>query len=106
MVGPENDKFVLTAEGYSGDAGDSLYYHNDQQFSTKDQDNDKKPVSSCSQERMGGWWYNSCARASLNGLYNTDKLNRNKQNVYWYDLKTGYHPLKFSEIKFREHNEH
>ena len=39
-IGDSVSKFRLTVSGYSGTAGDSLTYHNNQKFSTKDQNND------------------------------------------------------------------
>ena len=101
MVGPENDNYVLTVDGYSGDAGDSLSYHDGLQFSTKDRDNDKWPYS-CSQSWKGGWWYKTCLKTNLNGLYSTDKQRSNAGTVCWWDWKRGFFPSKFSEMKFRE----
>ncbi|MEW8547737.1 MAG: fibrinogen-related protein, partial [Candidatus Thiodiazotropha sp.] len=101
VIGPESDNYRLTAEGYSGDAGDSLEYYNGQQFSTKDRDNDRWSSQSCSQWYKGGWWYDSCHRSNLNGLYNTDKQSTDGKNVVWLYWKSSY-PLKFSEMKFRD----
>ncbi|XP_028391550.1 uncharacterized protein LOC114516313 isoform X2 [Dendronephthya gigantea] len=39
-VADESDKYRLNIGNYSGDAGDSLAYHNQMQFTTKDSDND------------------------------------------------------------------
>ena len=99
MVGSENDNYVLTVDGYSGDARDSLARHN-KQFSTKDRDNDSGS-SSCSQLFKGGWWYNACYDSNLNGLYNTDKQSTDKKNIRW-NRWNGAYPLKFTEMKFRE----
>lgn len=104
MIGSKSTKYVLMAEGYTGDAGDSLSYSNGQQFSTKDRDNDKRSSSSCSQEYKGGWWYYSCTSSNLNGLYSTDKQSRDVKNVCWWDWKHGRYPLKFTEMKFRLHD--
>ena len=48
-----------------GDASDSLTYHNQIQFSTKDNDN----VNNCAGMYNGAWWYKSCHKSNLNGPY-------------------------------------
>ncbi|XP_060553713.1 fibrinogen-like protein A [Ruditapes philippinarum] len=45
-------------------------YHNGQAFSTYDHDVDKYGAS-CAVKFQGGWWYNSCYYANLNGPYIT-----------------------------------
>ena len=57
-VGSESSHYVLTSDGYTGDAGDSFGKgsgeHNGQPFSTKDADNDAYSES-CAQVYKGGW---------------------------------------------------
>jgi len=52
-------------------AGDSMLYNgynlNGEQFTTRDQDNDHYHTN-CAIEFSGGWWYNKCQSACLNGL--------------------------------------
>lgn len=38
------------------------------QFSSFDIDNDKK-LGNCAAEHSGGWWFNNCHGAYLNGLW-------------------------------------
>ena len=47
-------KYQLNIAGYSGDAGDSLLYHNGSKFSTKDQNNDVA-YRNCAVEFKGAW---------------------------------------------------
>ena len=96
MIGPESDGYKLEVSGYSGNATDSLEYHNERTFITKDRDNRIK----CSTKYKGGWWYDKCHRANLNGLYNS--TNRGA-GVIWVRWK-GPYPLRFVEMKFREIN--
>ncbi|XP_056001820.1 angiopoietin-1-like [Ostrea edulis] len=74
-IGNEQDNYRLYLVGNSsgtlGDrminvpSGDKL---NGMKFSTKDRDNDRHH-GSCADSHFGGWWYNSCHDAYLNGLY-------------------------------------
>lgn len=70
-------------------------------FSTKDSDNDgwTSFLRSCAKRNEGGWWYNECAYANLNGVYRSDD-ETGKVNIYWNAFQ-GYHPLKFTEMKIR-----
>ena len=100
-VGPESGKYVLTATGYSGDAGDALEYHNRRPFSTKDADNDAYGTS-CSQNFKGGWWYGSCHASNLNGLYLGGEHKSYADGINWKFWKGKNYSLKFVEMKFRE----
>ena len=77
--------------------------HNNQQFSTKDQDNDSAGSQHCASAHSSGWWYNNCHDAHLNGLYyvpgapNKPELN---QLIDWDGLGPEK-PLKYTEIKIR-----
>ncbi|XP_033624589.1 ficolin-2-like [Asterias rubens] len=44
-------------------------YNNMMLFSTRDMDNDIKRMEHCAQTCRGGWWYDRCYRANLNGVY-------------------------------------
>ncbi|XP_065301845.1 techylectin-5A-like isoform X5 [Dermacentor albipictus] len=46
---------------------DSLYNCNHSKFSTFDQDHDNTEYH-CAEKYRGGWWYNNCHSANLNGL--------------------------------------
>ena len=98
MVGPESDGYRLQVGRYSGDAGDSLEYHNGKTFVTKDRDNDRH----CSRDRMGGWWYDQCNFSNLNGVYNSTGHSIDHKGVVWYHWKGWTYSLKFVEMKFRE----
>ena len=97
MIGPESDEYKLRVSGYSGNAGDSLEYHNGKTFKTKDRNNWHK----CSTRNKGGWWYNTCHYVNLNGLYN---VTNNSVGVIWRHWKGWHYSLRFVEMKFREIN--
>ncbi|KAH8299330.1 hypothetical protein KR044_000399 [Drosophila immigrans] len=67
IVGNESDAFALLSLGkYSGDAGDSLRYHELMPFSTFDNDH---TTTQCPLSNVGAWWYNACEHSNLNGQY-------------------------------------
>ena len=61
-----------------------MAYSNVMQFSTYDSDNDKSS-GNCSFVNQGGWWYNSCYQANLNGTHTIPTLPGVSQN--WARLK-------------------
>ncbi|XP_061524733.1 LOW QUALITY PROTEIN: fibrinogen alpha chain [Phycodurus eques] len=73
-VGPEEEGYPLHVSGYSGTSGDALtepdaassVSHNGMKFSSWDRDNDTG-VGNCAATHGGGWWYNNCQSANLNG---------------------------------------
>ncbi|XP_076085486.1 microfibril-associated glycoprotein 4-like isoform X1 [Mytilus galloprovincialis] len=72
LVGDEWSQYQLHVSNYSGDSGNFLmhpkYNHNGMPFSTYDHDADDSPLN-CAAQYKGGWWYNHCLIANLNGRY-------------------------------------
>ncbi|XP_048588409.1 techylectin-5A-like [Nematostella vectensis] len=70
-VGDEKSKYRLYLGRYSGDAGDSMStIHNNQPFSTGDNESDPKKMIHCAREFQGGWWYGTpCHKSNPNGPY-------------------------------------
>ncbi|KAM8881888.1 fibrinogen alpha chain [Synchiropus picturatus] len=85
-VGTEEDGFHLSVSGYSGDAGDALDAgdspHNGMKFSTFDRDNDKSEHN-CAEMYSGGWWYNNCLSANINGIYHLNNKSIRNKKVCW-----------------------
>ncbi|XP_065830597.1 ficolin-2-like isoform X2 [Oscarella lobularis] len=92
-VGDESTKYVLGVSGYSGNASDSLGWHNGMKFSTKDQDNDNFK-GNCAVSYLGSWWFDECYVSNLNGYQYTSR-----NGIRWSGWKSG--TLKYSEMKFR-----
>ncbi|KAM3595737.1 uncharacterized protein V6R79_001847 [Siganus canaliculatus] len=89
--------YKLSVGGYSGTAGDSLSYHNNRVFSTKDRD--PAPfITRCAMSYRGGWWYKNCHEANLNGLYGIDVKH---QGVIWTTWKGKEYSIDFTEMKMR-----
>ncbi|XP_066271538.1 microfibril-associated glycoprotein 4-like [Branchiostoma lanceolatum] len=100
-VEDEIHKYRLTVEGYSGTAGDAMTMHNSQFFSTLDKDNDSTGSYHCAQTYKGGWWYNRCHDANLNGLYHGGQHQSAADGVNWQQWKGNYYSLKHTEMKIR-----
>ena len=69
QVGGPRTNYTLTlgaGRGTKNYMHDAMRLHNGNQFSTYDIDNDKNS-GSCAESYKGGWWYNSCHNANLNG---------------------------------------
>jgi len=102
VVGNRDSDYILTARGYSGTAGDSLTYHSGMRFSTKDHDVDPH-ASHCSQNYMGGWWYNGCYYANPNGLYlHGDEGTAGKGMEWWHWYRRHNYSMKKIEFKIRK----
>ena len=81
-------------------AGDSLSYQNNQQFSTKDRDNDKWVGGHCAQLHHGAWWYDECKHSNLNGKY----LSNGQIDwigVVWRYWKNSGYSMKRAEMKIK-----
>ncbi|XP_076650019.1 protein scabrous [Halictus rubicundus] len=60
--------YRLLVDGYVGNATDALSYQNGMPFSAKDRDMDDS-AAHCAANYHGGWWFNRCQHANLNGKY-------------------------------------
>ncbi|KAM9728477.1 fibrinogen like 1B isoform 2-T2 [Menidia menidia] len=113
-ISNEADKYRLQYGQYSGQAGDALTGGggmveqwsaslSGMQFSTRDQDNDRFLQGSCAQENKGGWWFNRCHAANLNGkFYRSGKYKANNDNgVVWGTWKGLWYSLRHTTMKVR-----
>ncbi|XP_056394984.1 ficolin-1-B-like [Hyla sarda] len=83
-----------------GSAGDSLTYHKNNNFSTKDRDNDIAGHN-CAASYRGGWWYGACHDSNLNGLYLKGNHSSYANGVNWLKGRGYHYSYQVSEIKFR-----
>lgn len=90
-VESEEQGYRLRVSGYTGDAGDALLLpgsdasshlsHNGMKFSTYDKDQDRW-AENCAEVYGGGWWYNNCQSANLNGIYYRGVYHPEKNTPY------------------------
>ena len=76
-----------------------LSFHSGMQFSTKDQDNDRRS-GSCARDNKGAWWYKNCHHSNLNGQYLGGTHDTFAEGVNWMTFRS-YYSLKRSEMKLR-----
>ena len=96
-VSDELSKFTLRVGVYSGTAGNPLDFHNNCAFSTFDRDNDLDKYH-CAESQRGGWWFNKCDYANLNG----DWGGRDNKGMEWDGFITTSQSVDFSEMKIRK----
>ena len=91
---------------YIGKGESNPFVHNNMKFSTFDCDNDPVTWSSCSKctGGRGGWWFNGCFGANLNGL-NYDKNENKAGGIVWYLFNTDdFTSLKTVTMSIRPNN--
>ncbi|XP_072015684.1 angiopoietin-4-like [Amphiura filiformis] len=104
-IGSRRQDFRMRFDDYiAGNASDALAYHKGSSFTTSDKDNDDTTSVNCATVHNGGWWFKSCDRVNLNGLYYT----RGTYNGQWDDgiewkLEDGppFHSLRSTEMKIK-----
>ncbi|XP_041076846.1 ficolin-2-like isoform X2 [Polyodon spathula] len=95
----ESEKYKLVLSGFTGGtAGDSLTYHNNMPFSTKDQD---VSLSKCPETYKGAWWYNNCHYSNLNGLYKQGSHETYANGVNWKTWRGYNYSYKYTAMKIR-----
>lgn len=117
-IGPEAEGYPLNVSEYHGDAGDALIKgqpdlgaflsHANMKFSTYDRDSDKWEEN-CAEMYGGGWWYNNCQSANLNGIYfkggqydpGSNVPYEIENGVVWLPLKPADYSLKTVRMKVR-----
>lgn len=71
---------------------------NGKKFTTKDRDNDFN-TENCAVLFHGAWWFRSCSRSNMNGLYQTDGAE-NETTIHWYTWHNRK-ALKRTEMKVK-----
>ena len=110
VVDSEENKYFLIVDGYSGTAGNSLSYSNQEYFTTKDRDNDKNPDNNCANisekvpVTVGGWWYFNCYESCLTKTFSEyDTVHKTYLPApQWFKLRNNYNHLKGAEMMLRE----
>ncbi|XP_077156166.1 fibrinogen alpha chain [Paroedura picta] len=118
-IGSEPEGYSLSVSDYEGTAGDALIIgseeegrehtaHANMKFSTFDRDNDQWEEN-CAEVYGGGWWYNNCQAANLNGIYYSggqyDPRNNSpyeiENGVVWVPFRSSDYSFKIARMKIR-----
>ncbi|XP_066242921.1 fibrinogen alpha chain [Saccopteryx leptura] len=118
-VGSEAEGYALQVSSYEGTAGDALVEgsveegteytsHAGMPFSTFDRDADRWEEN-CAEVYGGGWWYNNCQAANLNGIYYPggfyDPRNNSpyeiENGVVWVPFRGADYSLRAVRMKIR-----
>ncbi|CAK8674371.1 unnamed protein product [Clavelina lepadiformis] len=101
QVEDESDLYRLHVHGYSGTAGDSLSFHNNRQFSTKDRDNDLAADQCALRHSPEGaaWWFKDCFRSTLNAPWG--RSNGAWTRIIWHAWASHDTPMKATTMKVR-----
>ncbi|XP_038069021.1 ficolin-1-like, partial [Patiria miniata] len=104
-------KYGIHLSGFSeesGDAGNSLRIHRNEDFSTLDKDHDNTNRHNCAEKFHGGWWYNRCGsytsrdfKSNLNGLYYNNATVDDYMGIQWVTWKGKNISLKGCEMMIR-----
>lgn len=95
MIGDEDDHYRLYLGNYQGTDRDSMDWHRNMIFGTKD-----KAPNGCPNIYSGAWWYRVCHTAHLNGIY-IDHMNVNTSGITWTFWKNRYETLKTAKMMLR-----
>ena len=100
VVAGADDKYRWNMDSFFGDLDNSIYGSNApnwnekrMQFSTYDNDNDKKS-GNCA-DGWNGWWYNSCSLVNLNNPRGPQWASRDGNGIFTVNFRS------FSEMKVR-----
>ncbi|XP_058049792.1 fibrinogen alpha chain [Ahaetulla prasina] len=118
-IGSESEGYRLRVSNYKGTARDALIRgseedgieytaHTNMKFSTYDRDNDQWE-DNCAEVYGGGWWYNNCQAANLNGIYYSGGQYDPRNNapyeiengVIWLPFRPSDYSLKVVRMKIR-----
>ena len=95
------DNYRLAIGGGVGTGFDAMDFHNGQEFSTYDNDNDISN-GNCAFRDKGGWWYKNCLRANLNGPHTVlpnPSVDLPFAKLLWFDGQ--WRDISSSEMKIR-----
>jgi len=101
-VADASDAYRLSLTWVGGPAGDSLTRNSGSKFTAYDVDNDTNTSSNCAQLYKGGWWYDWCHLANLNGPYLNGTHTSYADGMEWYTWTGYYESMAKTAMKIRQ----
>ena len=84
-------------------SGNAMWGNYGQQFTTTDRNNDGTSSRNCAEERgRGGWWYQNCGTANLNGVYHHTPNTTDLTGIYWWHWHRSYYSLKATTMMIQK----
>ncbi|XP_038066389.1 microfibril-associated glycoprotein 4-like [Patiria miniata] len=102
QIFPGEYNLIIGQYDASSTAGDSLGVSRGRPFATRDRENDASELRNCARYYKGGWWFNNCYLAHLNGRHFPSGYVRYAKGVQWHTWKTEFYSLKTCSMKIRE----
>ncbi|XP_065063778.1 ficolin-2-like isoform X1 [Rhopilema esculentum] len=93
----EAASYRLNVSGFTGNVRDSLAYHSGNRWTTYDRDNDQRSNGNCATIYKGAWWYNSCYRTHLNGIFLRPGETQRYEHCVWESIPY----MTFIEMKVK-----
>ncbi|XP_048831844.1 angiopoietin-related protein 3 [Brienomyrus brachyistius] len=84
LEGPSS-QYTIHLQHAAGDSLGAMTNQTSVRFSTKDRNNANSEIN-CSQQLTGGWWFNPCGDANLNGKYirmRPKSQKERKSGIHW-----------------------
>lgn len=111
-IGGLSDNYRLQLSQGAGVMGDSMNTGNadttnvGMAFSTYDRDSDRLPGGNCADMYKGGWWYNKCTDANLNGQYysNCQTNGNQRTGIFWESWRGVFYSLRSTRMMIRPRN--
>ncbi|XP_018013872.1 techylectin-5B [Hyalella azteca] len=101
-VGNEASFYALDLGEFKGNTTDAFSYHHGRPFTSNDRDNDLYGAGNCASYFSGGWWYENCYDAHLNGVYPEPPDRLNASFITWWALENNTRvPLVLTSVTVR-----
>ena len=99
-ISGEDEKYKISFGAYKGTAGNSLQAHYGRYFTTFDADNDLYS-GNCAVRFTGAWWYYSCHKVNINGVYRRGENSSYGTGIIWDNFRGQSYSLKRTVMMVR-----